>query len=57
MVLDPFAGSGTTGEAAQLEGLRAILIEKEAEYFADIARRLGRAAGADTPLFGGAGDR
>ena len=51
LILDPFAGSGTTGEAAQHEGFRAILIEREAEYFADIQRRLGRISGADTPLF------
>lgn len=40
-VLDPFAGSGTTGQAAVEEGFRAILIEREAEYIADIRRRLG----------------
>jgi len=40
-VLDPFAGSGTTGEAALLEGCNAILIEREADYFADIQRRFG----------------
>lgn len=39
-VLDPFAGTGTTGEAAFREGFRAILIEREAEYQADIARRM-----------------
>lgn len=39
-VLDPFAGTGTTGEAAWREGFRAILIEREAEYQADIARRM-----------------
>lgn len=39
-VLDPFAGTGTTGAAAYLEGCRAILIEREAEYQADIARRM-----------------
>lgn len=50
-VLDCFAGSGTTGEAAMLEGFNAVLIEREAEYVADIRRRLGRAHGADTPLF------
>ena len=40
VILDPFAGSGTTGEAAYLEGFRAILIEREAEYCGDIARRM-----------------
>jgi DNA modification methylase len=39
-VLDPFAGTGTTGEAAWREGCRAILIEREDEYQADIARRM-----------------
>ncbi len=39
-VLDPFAGTGTTGEAAWREGMRAILIEREAEYQADIERRM-----------------
>ena len=40
VVLDPFAGTGTTGEAAWREGFSAILIEREAEYQADIRRRL-----------------
>jgi site-specific DNA-methyltransferase (adenine-specific) len=39
-VLDPFAGTGTTGEAAWREGMSAILIEREEEYQADIARRM-----------------
>lgn len=41
VVLDPFAGTGTTGEAAWREGFRAVLIEREAEYQADIAKRMG----------------
>jgi len=40
-VLDPFAGTGTTGEAAWREGFSAVLIEREAEYQADIRRRMG----------------
>lgn len=52
VVLDPFAGSGTTGEAAMLEGFGAVLIEREAEYVADIKRRLNRHEGADLPLIG-----
>ncbi len=40
VILDPFAGTGTTGEAALLEGFNAILIEREGEYRADIARRM-----------------
>ncbi len=49
LILDPFAGTGTTGEAAWREGFRAVLIEREAEYQADIARRMGLAdAGHNT---------
>ena len=40
VVLDPFAGTGTTGAAAWLEGFSAVLVEREAEYRADIARRM-----------------
>jgi DNA modification methylase len=40
VVLDPFAGSGTTIEAARLEHCRAIGIERELEYCADILERL-----------------
>jgi site-specific DNA-methyltransferase (adenine-specific) len=39
-VLDLFAGTGTTGEAAFREGFNAVLIEREAEYQADIAERM-----------------
>lgn len=37
VVLDPFAGSGSTGKAAILEGFRFVGIEREAEYI-EIAR-------------------
>lgn len=40
IVLDPFAGTGTTGQAAQDEGFHAVLIERETEYFNDITRRI-----------------
>jgi DNA modification methylase len=40
VVLDCFAGTGTTGEAAFREGMRAVLIEREPEYQADIRRRM-----------------
>lgn len=40
VTLDPFAGTGTTGEAAFREGCRAILMEREPDYQADIARRM-----------------
>ena len=43
VVLDPFAGSGTTGEAALLRGRRVILIERDHDY-AEIARRRCEAA-------------
>ena len=39
-VLDPFAGTGTTGEATWREGCTCTLIERESEYCADIARRM-----------------
>jgi DNA modification methylase len=39
-VLDPFAGTGTTGAASFIEGRRCVLIEREAEYLADIERRM-----------------
>ncbi|MFC5372950.1 DNA-methyltransferase [Brevundimonas faecalis] len=53
-VLDPFAGSGSTGMACLREGFDCILIEREAEYVADIKRRLAHVEGADTPLFASA---
>ncbi len=40
LVLDPFSGTGTTGEAAFREGMRAVLIEREPEYQDDIRRRM-----------------
>jgi site-specific DNA-methyltransferase (adenine-specific) len=54
VILDPFAGSGTTGVAAMMEGRRAILIEREPAY-ADIARRRIEAA-ARPGLFANVGD-
>jgi DNA modification methylase len=66
-VLDPFAGSGTTGEAALTEGRRSILIEIDREFQDDIAdrmrtafagpeerkRQLIKAKGTDTPFEAG----
>ncbi len=43
VILDPFAGSGTTGEAALIEGRRVILCERVPEYAA-IARARCEAA-------------
>ena len=41
IILDPFAGTGTTGEAARLEGFGAVLVEREQNYAAAIIERLG----------------
>lgn len=41
-VLDPFAGSGTTGAAARSLGRHAILIEKDARYVHAAAERLSQ---------------
>jgi len=41
-VLDPFAGSGTTGEAAIKEHKHAILIEREDMYLPLIVARLSK---------------
>ncbi len=39
-MLDPFAGSGSTGEAAILEGFSVTMIEREDEYVNDIQNRM-----------------
>lgn len=54
VVLDPFAGSGTTGMAALREGFVPVLIERDPKYHADIQAKLRHVSGMDTPLFGGA---
>jgi DNA modification methylase len=36
----PVRGTGSTAEAAFREGMRCILIEREAEYLVDIRRRM-----------------
>lgn len=53
-VLDPFAGSGTTLEAAMLESFSFIGIEKQAEYIPDIEARIERSQvdGMQQSLFG-----
>ena len=51
LVLDPFAGSGTTGMACMAEGFDCILVEREAEYVADIRRRIAHVSGEDGALF------
>ena len=50
LVLDPFAGSGSTGVACAAEGLRFAGVEREVEYHAIAEARL-RAAYAAPPLF------
>ena len=45
-VLDPFAGSGTTLEAAMLEGFNVTGIEREADYLPLIQARIERATAA-----------
>jgi len=50
VLLDPFAGSGTTGVAAIQEGRQYIGIERMPEYV-EIARQRIAAAQAETPLF------
>ncbi|AWN02572.1 DNA methyltransferase [Mycobacterium phage Oogway] len=42
VVLDPFAGSGTTAEACLLEGFDCIAIEKGADYIPLIEHRISR---------------
>lgn len=47
LVLDPFAGSGTTILAAQAEGMRAVGIEQDVGHCAIIRKRLVAAAKTD----------
>ena len=45
VVLDPFAGSGSTGIAAVDEGMRCVLVERDAEHCLTIRRRVAEAMG------------
>lgn len=49
LILEPFAGTGTTGEAAFREKFRCTMIEREEKFYADILRRIDlMQSGADT---------
>jgi hypothetical protein len=52
LVLDPFAGTGTTGLAADQLGMDAILIERDPTYVEDARRKIV----ADAPLFASVAD-
>ncbi len=43
LVLDPFAGSGTTGVACVMEGFDCLLMEREPEYVPIIHGRMQHA--------------
>ena len=50
LVLDPFAGSGSTLEAAAIEGFRAVGIERHEPYAAICRARLSKPI--PRPVFG-----
>lgn len=47
VVLDPFAGSGTTAIAARAEGVDCIIMEAEGEYIDFLQERFGRSLNVD----------
>ena len=51
VVLDPFAGSGTTAEAARREGFDCILMEAEPEYLDFLRDRFGVPVEQPVPAF------
>jgi len=53
VVLDPFAGSGTTAEACVIEGIRCIAIEQEADYLPLITARLSKPLQPALSSYGG----
>lgn len=42
LVLEPFAGSGTTLEACRIEDVRCVAAEMDSDYVRLIARRMAR---------------
>jgi site-specific DNA-methyltransferase (adenine-specific) len=48
-VLDPFAGSGTTGAAAAALGRRFVLVDESADAVAVMTQRLGQVAVTAAP--------
>lgn len=55
LIIDPYAGSGTTAVACIAEGVRCILIERDPQYVAIARRRVAEAMGtAPGQLFGAA---
>jgi len=54
LVLDPFAGSGTTAEAARREGFDCVLMEAEPEYAAFLRQRFDLPGDDFDDMLGGA---
>jgi site-specific DNA-methyltransferase (adenine-specific) len=52
LVLDPFMGSGSTGKAAMLEGMRFVGVDLNAEYVEIAKSRIEHALTARTELEG-----
>ena len=50
LVLDPFAGTGTTGQACALEGFGCVLIERDPVAGELAVQRLGKPVQAELPL-------
>lgn len=57
VVLEPFAGSGTTVEACILEGFRCVAIEREADYLPLITQRIHRRRDPVAAVLAGGEDR
>ena len=54
VVLDPFAGSGTTAEACLVEGFRCVAVERDESYLPLIVARLSKPVQPALSVFGGA---